>query len=66
MQINANGRTYKVLEVIENAATAAHFGGRGFDGNLYMAEAAPVGRQRKTFTGMFLRSVKTGQFVSAL
>jgi len=61
-----NGRTYTITGTQDNSATAAHLRGRGFDGVVYFAESQPVGRQRKPFVGMFYRSVKTGQFHSAI
>lgn len=38
---------------------------RGFDGKIYFATSKPVGRQRKTFYGMFYRSAKTQEFIVA-
>jgi len=63
-----NNRIYEIEKVIgsnEMPYLSRDLKERGWDGNLYYASSYPTGRQRKYFTGVFYKSVKTGEFVSA-
>ena len=60
-------RIYEVTESTSmDASAAADFARRGFESIYYFAKSEPVGRQRKTFEGLFLRSASTGEFINAL
>ena len=63
---HSDGRTYTVTEVNRSGdLLAADLIRRGFDGACYIAEARPVGRQRVTRCGMFIREAGSGRFVAA-
>ena len=66
MEFTINGRKYEVTSIEKMGTLAsADFSNRGFEGIYYFAKSLPIGRQRKTFTGMFFRNRVTGEFISA-
>jgi hypothetical protein len=66
MKFQAGIRIYEVAETkAMNDAAKADFQRRGFDGTYYFAKSEPVGRQRKVFEGLFVRSL-TGEFTNVL
>ena len=66
MKFQAGIREYEVTESKKMSEAAwADFRSRGFDGYFYFAKSEPVGRQRKVFQGLFVRSL-TGEFTNAL
>lgn len=62
MQATMNNRTYTMTPMETAQHTANHLASRGFEPTYYIGESAPVGRQRKHMTGMFVRNAKTGAF----
>lgn len=66
MKATINNRTYTMTAQPELQNLKAHLLSRGFDGVMYQGISLPEGRQRKTFQGLFYRSAKTGEFVSAI
>ena len=67
MTFRHESREYEVTSTeIAPKLFLAHLVGRGFDGWVYTATSAPVGKQRKTFSGMFFRSASNGEFISAI
>jgi hypothetical protein len=66
MQAIINNRSYTMTEQQGLENLKLHLLSRGFDGLAYEGISLPVGRQRKIFKGLFFRSAKTGEFVSAI
>lgn len=66
MQTTHKGRTFQLTQGAEMANLRAHLVSKGFDGNVYFGVAAPIGKQRKEFNGMFYRSAKTGEFCKVI
>jgi hypothetical protein len=67
MQVTIDKRVYVMTpksQALENLKN--HLISKGFDGVVYDGVSAPVGKQRKEFRGLFFRSAKTGEFVSAI
>jgi hypothetical protein len=64
MQTTLDGRVYQLQETDTNGMDnlAAHLIKSGYDGKIYAGISSPVGRQRKTFKAVFIRTAETGKF----
>ncbi len=64
MKIEANieGRLWMMEQQASSEAARADLKSRGFDGEVFLGESLPIGRQRAKKYGMFYRSPK-GHFV---
>ena len=60
-----DGRAFSLqaTDMAAYPATQRDLLGRGFDGIVYIGHSEPTGRQRKTMSGVFYRSSKSGCFV---
>lgn len=65
MQAIIDKRVYTMTEMQGMENLKSDLLSRGWDGLIYEGLSLPVGRQRKTFQGLFFRSARTGEFVSA-
>ena len=68
MKTELNGRTYEIQMSDSNVANPhlkAHLIAQGYDGAMYMGTSHPVGKQRKTKIAMFLKGLKSNEWVAA-
>ena len=63
--INKKPVAWNLAEMTIGEKVKADLIARGFDGNYYMGESVPTGRQAKR-TALFVRSATTGQFDFAI
>ena len=59
--INKKSVAWNLSEMTIGEKVKADLIARGFDGNYYMGESVPTGRQAKR-TALFVRSATTGEF----
>ena len=61
--VNGTKREYEITSIRNDGVNLTReLLKNGWDGNVYFAISRPIGKQRKEYTGMFYRNLKTGEF----